>query len=91
MGSVTVMELPANQTWLASNTCHLDTGRGRGPSLKDTHEPVELADASTVTVNEICVRESILHSRAKIVKRVVQAGATGAVPSSGAARVRQRQ
>ncbi|HXG88485.1 MAG TPA: cytochrome c oxidase subunit II [Vicinamibacterales bacterium] len=54
---------------LACNTCHLETGQGRGPSLKDIFgKPVELADGSTVTVDEAYVRESILNSQAKIVK-----------------------
>ena len=54
---------------LACNTCHLDTGQGRGPSLKDIFgKPVELADGSTVMVDEVYLRESILNSQAKIVK-----------------------
>lgn len=54
---------------LACNTCHLDSGQGRGPSLKDTvGKPVELADGSTVLVDETYLRESILNSQAKIVK-----------------------
>jgi cytochrome c oxidase subunit 2 len=54
---------------LACNTCHLDTGQGRGPSLKDIFgKSVELADGSTVIVNEAYLRESILNSQAKIVK-----------------------
>jgi cytochrome c oxidase subunit 2 len=54
---------------LACNTCHLDSGQGRGPSLKDIFgKPVELADGSTVIVDEVYVRESILNSQAKIVK-----------------------
>src|SRR5918992_980538 len=54
---------------LACNTCHLDTGQGRGPSLKDIFgKPVELADGSTVVVDETYVRESILNSQAKIVR-----------------------
>jgi len=54
---------------LACNTCHLDTGTGRGPSLKDIiGKPVELADGSTVTVDEAYLRESILNSQAKVVK-----------------------
>jgi cytochrome c oxidase subunit II len=88
IGSVTVMEPTAYQSWLAGggegsladrgaalfqqhacNTCHLDTGQGRGPSLKDIFgKPVELADGSTVIVDEGYVRESILNSQAKIVK-----------------------
>ena len=54
---------------LACSTCHLDTGQGRGPSLKDiVGKPVELQDGSSVTINEAYLRESILNSQAKIVK-----------------------
>jgi cytochrome c oxidase subunit 2 len=54
---------------LACNSCHLDTGQGRGPSLKDIFgKSVELADGSTVVVDEVYLRESILNSQAKIVK-----------------------
>ena len=54
---------------LACNTCHLDTGQGRGPSLKDiVGKPVELQDGATVIVDEAYLRESILNSQAKIVK-----------------------
>lgn len=54
---------------LACNTCHLDTGQGRGPSLKDIFgTEVELADGSKVVVDEAYLRESILNSQAKIVK-----------------------
>jgi cytochrome c oxidase subunit II len=53
----------------ACNTCHLDTGQGRGPSLKDIFgKPVELADGSTVIVDEAYIRESILNSQAKVVR-----------------------
>ena len=68
IGSVTVMEPVAFQSWLAGggegslaergsalfqqlacNSCHLDSGQGRGPSLKDIFgKPVELADGSKV-------------------------------------------
>jgi cytochrome c oxidase subunit II len=88
IGSVTVMEPTAYQSWLAGggegslaergaalftqlacNTCHLDNGQGRGPSLKDIFgKPVELADGSKVMVDEVYLRESILNSQAKIVK-----------------------
>jgi cytochrome c oxidase subunit II len=88
IGSVTVMEPTAYQSWLAGggegsladrgaalfqqhacNSCHLDTGQGRGPSLKDIFgKPVELADGSTVIVDEAYLRESILNSQAKIVR-----------------------
>ena len=54
---------------LACSTCHLDTGQGRGPSLKDiVGKPVELQDGSSVMVDEAYLRESILNSQAKIVK-----------------------
>ena len=54
---------------LACSTCHLDTGQGRGPSLKDIlGKTVELADGATVTVDEAYLRESILNSQAKVVK-----------------------
>ncbi len=54
---------------LACNTCHLDSGQGRGPSLKDiVGKPVELASGDTAMVNEGYLRESILNSQAKVVK-----------------------
>jgi cytochrome c oxidase subunit 2 len=54
---------------LACNSCHLDSGQGRGPSLKDIYgKPVELADGSKVIVDEAYLRESILNSQAKIVR-----------------------
>ena len=54
---------------LACNTCHLDSGQGRGPSLKDlVGKTEELQDGTTVVVDEAYLRESILQSQAKIVK-----------------------
>jgi len=54
---------------LACSTCHLDTGQGRGPSLKDiVGKRVDLQDGSSVMVDEAYLRESILNSQAKIVK-----------------------
>ena len=54
---------------LACNSCHLDTGRGRGPSLKDiVGTTVQLEDGSSATVDDAYLRESILNSQAKIVK-----------------------
>jgi cytochrome c oxidase subunit 2 len=54
---------------LACSTCHLDTGQGRGPSLKDiVGTTVELADGTTALIDEAYLRESILTSQAKIVK-----------------------
>jgi cytochrome c oxidase subunit 2 len=54
---------------LACSSCHLDSGQGRGPSLKDIiGARVELADGGTATVDEVYLRESILNSQAKVVK-----------------------
>ena len=54
---------------LACNTCHLDTGKGRGPSLKGVvGTRVDLADGSTIVVDDGYLRESIINSQAKIVK-----------------------
>jgi cytochrome c oxidase subunit 2 len=54
---------------LACSSCHVDTGQGRGPSLKDiVGATVELQDGSTAVVDEAYLRESILNSQAKIVK-----------------------
>jgi cytochrome c oxidase subunit 2 len=54
---------------LACSTCHLDTGQGRGPSLKDIlGKTEEMQDGSKVVVDEAYLRESILTSQAKIVK-----------------------
>jgi cytochrome c oxidase subunit 2 len=54
---------------LACSTCHLDTGQGRGPSLKDiVGTTVALQDGSSAVIDEGYLRESILNSQAKIVK-----------------------
>ena len=54
---------------LACNTCHLDSGQGRGPSLQNIVGKTEtLQDGSTVVVDEAYLRESILTSQAKIVR-----------------------
>ena len=54
---------------LACNSCHLDAGQGRGPSLKDIVGKTEtLQDGSTVVVDDAYLRESILTSQAKIVR-----------------------
>jgi cytochrome c oxidase subunit II len=56
-------------TELACNTCHLESGKGRGPSLQGiVGKPVELADGSTAMVDEGYLRESIVNSQARIVK-----------------------
>ena len=54
---------------LACNSCHLESGRGRGPSLKDIVGTTEtMQDGSTVVVDDAYLRESILTSQAKIVR-----------------------
>ncbi len=53
----------------ACSSCHLDSGQGRGPSLKDiVGKTVTLQDGNTVVVDDAYLRESILTSQAKIVK-----------------------
>jgi len=53
---------------LACNTCHLADGTGRGPSLAGKFGVEEqLANGSTVTIDESYVRESILNPQAKLV------------------------
>lgn len=52
---------------LACNTCHLDNGRGRGPSLQGVFsKQITLADGQTVVADEGYLRESILNPQAKI-------------------------
>jgi cytochrome c oxidase subunit 2 len=53
----------------ACATCHLDSGQGRGPSLKDiVGTTVELQSGATAVVDDAYLRESILNSQAKVVK-----------------------
>jgi cytochrome c oxidase subunit 2 len=53
---------------LACNTCHLNDGSGRGPSLVDKFGTQEqLANGSVVSIDEGYVRESILTPQLKIV------------------------
>ena len=53
----------------ACGSCHLESGQGRGPSLKDIVGKTEtLQDGSTVVVDDVYLRESILTSQAKIVR-----------------------
>lgn len=53
---------------LACNTCHLNDGKGRGPSYLGLYgSKVKLADGSTVTADDAYIRESILQPNAKIV------------------------
>jgi cytochrome c oxidase subunit 2 len=55
-------------TDLACNTCHLDTGQGRGPVLKGLYgKQVLLQGLQTVTFDDAYVRESILNPQAKVV------------------------
>ena len=54
---------------LACNTCHLNDGTGRGPSLVGVFgTPVKLSTGQTVTADETYLRESILNPQAKIVE-----------------------
>jgi cytochrome c oxidase subunit 2 len=53
----------------ACGSCHLDSGQGRGPSLKDiVGTTVDLQSGGTAVVDEAYLRESILNSQAKVVK-----------------------
>ena len=53
---------------LACNTCHLTDGSGRGPSLANKFGTQEqLANGSTVNIDETYVRESILTPQLKLV------------------------
>ena len=53
---------------LTCNTCHVDDDIGRGPSLHGiVGEEVQLADGSTVVVDDGYLRESILTPAAKVV------------------------
>ncbi len=51
----------------ACNTCHMDSGAGRGPMLAGAYgKPRPLDDGSTVVIDDNYIRESILHPQAKI-------------------------
>ena len=51
----------------ACNTCHMDSGTGRGPMLAGSYGKTRpLADGSNVVVDDNYIRESILHPQAKI-------------------------
>jgi cytochrome c oxidase subunit II len=55
-------------TDLACVTCHLDDGKGRGPSLKGVYgKQVLLASGQAVAMDDAYMRESILNPQAKIV------------------------
>ena len=55
-------------TDLSCNTCHLETGQGRGPVLKGLYgKQVLLTNSQTVTMDDAYIRESILNPQAKIV------------------------
>ncbi len=51
----------------ACDTCHMDSGTGRGPMLAGSYGQTRpLADGSNVVVDDNYIRESILHPQAKI-------------------------
>jgi cytochrome c oxidase subunit 2 len=53
---------------LACNTCHLNDGRGRGPSLVNKFGTAEqLEGGATVSVDEAYLRESILLPQTRLV------------------------
>lgn len=53
---------------LSCDTCHLDTGQGRGPVLKGLYgRQVLLQGLPPATANDAYIRESILNPQAKIV------------------------
>ncbi len=55
-------------TQYACSTCHLPTGKGRGPSLVGLYgSKVKLADGTTVVADDAYIRESILSPKAKVV------------------------
>ena len=52
---------------LSCNTCHRNDGSGRGPSLVNKFgQPQQLADGTSVTMDEAYVRESILTPQVKV-------------------------
>jgi cytochrome c oxidase subunit 2 len=52
----------------ACNTCHLESGQGRGPSLEGVFgSSVELANGQVVTADDAYIRESVLSPNAKLV------------------------
>jgi cytochrome c oxidase subunit 2 len=54
---------------LACNTCHLENGQGRAPSLKGVYgSVVTLQDGQQVAADDAYVRESILNPQAKVVR-----------------------
>jgi cytochrome c oxidase subunit II len=54
---------------LACDTCHLDTGQGKGPVLKGAYgKPVELEGGGSVVMDDAYLRESILTPTAKVVR-----------------------
>jgi cytochrome c oxidase subunit II len=53
---------------LGCNTCHVESGAGRGPSLAGLFgKTVKLAGGNSVTADETYIRESIVNPQAKIV------------------------
>jgi len=52
---------------LSCNTCHLETGQGRGPVLAGLYgKQVLLANGQTVAMDDAYIRESILNPQAKV-------------------------
>ncbi len=53
---------------LGCNTCHVESGAGRGPSLAGLFgKTIKLAGGNSVTADETYIRESIINPQAKIV------------------------
>ena len=53
---------------LGCNTCHVESGVGRGPSLVGLFgKTVRLVDGKSVTADETYIRESIINPQAKVV------------------------
>ena len=70
-GSDLPLEVRGEQLFqqLACNTCHLNNGQGRGPSLESVFgTQVALANGNTINVDESYIRESILTPQAKLVR-----------------------
>ncbi|MGE0887321.1 MAG: cytochrome c oxidase subunit II [Blastocatellales bacterium] len=54
---------------LSCNTCHLPDGKGRGPKLNEIYgRTVKLNNGTTVAVDDVYIRESILMPSAKLVE-----------------------
>jgi cytochrome c oxidase subunit 2 len=70
-GSDLPLEVRGEQLFqeLACNTCHLDNGQGRGPSLESVFgSQVALTNGAVINADESYLRESILNPQAKLVE-----------------------